>query len=159
MVTGAIDFAWPEPIGSLARVYGVLAGTSFGYSFFAPTVNPNILVRFEIKNADGTQSRDTLDSGANREAAIRISNIAEAFDGRDAELRKSLAASWAGTIFARHSRAQSVTVIVESCDVPPMSEYLKGEREHRLKMYDATFVWPAARENQSAGGGVKERAS
>lgn len=137
-------------LGRGLAYYGALSGADSGYNFFAPAVNALPWARFQITDAGGAARADVLESGANHEADLRARSILSLFLIVDDEaLRRSLVASWAGKMFARHPDAESVVVRIEICDLPSMRQYRDGERPSWDLLYQAKLV-PKSRLRASA---------
>ncbi len=127
-------------LGSAAAYYSALSGAYSGYGFFAPGVGAMPWATFEITDANGAVITDALESGANHEADLRIRNILPLFNSGDEALRRSLVASWAGKMFARHPSAESVAVRLEAYDLPSMQEFRDGKQPAWEPLYKAKFV-------------------
>ncbi|WP_437896453.1 hypothetical protein [Sorangium sp. So ce124] len=128
---------WVEPAVSY---YGALSGASSAYSFFAPSVGPLPWATFEVRDRAGTLTTEVLETGANREADLRIKNIIGMYwDEQDPAARRALIASWVAKVFARHPEADSVVVRLESYDLPSMAEYRAGKQPRWYAEYQAKF--------------------
>ena len=100
----------PRPIAQ----YAALSGTDSSYGFFAPEVGTQLAARFELTSADGTKSTDVLTTGASHEADLRIGDMVAIFWMDDRDLQRSIAASWAGRMLARHPEAARVVVHLDA---------------------------------------------
>ncbi|WP_437875807.1 hypothetical protein [Sorangium sp. So ce513] len=121
--------------------YGLLSGADSGYSFFAPGVGTTLSARFQVNGANGEIAADTLETGVSREADIRVKNIIGMFSlEEDPMVRRSLVASWAGKVLARHPDADSVVVRLDTFDLPSMAEYREGKSTGWTLNYRARFV-------------------
>ncbi|WP_437828150.1 hypothetical protein [Sorangium sp. So ce1153] len=153
VVLGALHVD-PQKAGGLGRViayHGALSGAGSGYNFFAPSVSALPWARFQVTDANGAARAEVLESGANHEADLRVRSILSLFlQAEDEPLRRSLVASWAGKMFARHPGAESVVVRLEICDLPSMQQYREGRRPAWDLLYQAKLVQhsrvPAARQ-------------
>lgn len=127
-------------VGRVLSAYGSLSGSTSGYSFFAPGVGSPMRASFDITESDGKTVTEDLGI-ANREVALRVGNIVEAFRDQidDEAARRSLAASWAGHVLARHPRARAVRVRLEEYDLPTMAGLRQGEETGWEPIYGATF--------------------
>jgi hypothetical protein len=116
--------------GQTLRCYGALSGADMGFGFFAPAVGSQMRAVFVLTDGTGHTWEDDLEAGHNHEVKLRIGALINQFPVADQEefLRRDLAASWAGTLFARHPTAQQITVRVEAYDVPSRAEYRAGAR-------------------------------
>ncbi|AUX34167.1 MULTISPECIES: hypothetical protein [Sorangium] len=126
IIVGAlqVDLRGRGPLADAVAAYGTLSGADSGYAFFAPGVGSPPTATFEIMDATGAVTTDRLMSGANAEARLRAGNIVDRFwEEEDQALKRTIAASWAGKMFARHPAAAGVVVRVEECEVAPMQEY------------------------------------
>ncbi|KYG10943.1 hypothetical protein BE21_01115 [Sorangium cellulosum] len=137
-------------LGGVIAYHGALSGADSGYNFFAPAVSALPWARFQVTDASGAAHAEVLESGANHEADLRVRSILSLFlQAQDEALRRSLVASWAGKMFARHPGAKSVVVRLEICDLPSMQEYREGRRPAWNLLYQAKLVQqsrgPAAR--------------
>ncbi len=121
--------------------YGRLTGADTKYSFFAPGVGSLPTATFEVVDAAGAVTTDRLMSGANAEAELRAGNIVGRFwREEDPALKRTIAASWAGKMFARHPGAASVVVRVEECQVASMHEYHQKDELRCHLHYQAKLV-------------------
>ena len=129
------------PAGFLVDSYAVLTGAGANYGFFAPGIGSELGARFEVEQPDGAILVDSLESRGTREIALRAGNIVRAFgdEVEHKEVRRALAASWAGKILARHPGASAVTVRIENYDLPNMRDYARGARPHWSPFYTARF--------------------
>ena len=133
-------------VGRALDEYGALSGASSRYAFFAPGVASQLGVRFDILDSEGVATSAFLETGASHEADIRIGNIIDQFSrlGDDEEeaarLRRSLAASLAGKMFARYPEASAVVVRLETFTPIPMDAWRRGERPQWSPLYTAKFI-------------------
>ncbi|MCX6129892.1 MAG: hypothetical protein NTX25_12635 [Proteobacteria bacterium] len=140
VILGSIDFdlnRWGR-LGKILNIYGEATGTNSQFAFFSPGISSQIRVRFVIKNKDGLLNTVDMINAKDREASLRVGNIFDQFiaieesdDEDSSDLRRSLAASLAGTMFARHPEAESVTVKID--------EYIPSDL-HK-KNTDAAPAW------------------
>ncbi|WP_437324308.1 hypothetical protein [Sorangium sp. So ce381] len=143
VVLGAlqVDLHKAGRLGQAVAYYGALSGADSGYNFFAPSVSALPWARFQVTDARGRVISDVLESGANHEADLRVRSIVALFmTEEDESLRRSLAASWAGKVLARHPGAASVIVRLDVCDLPSMQEYREGKRPTWGLIYQAKLV-------------------
>lgn len=136
---GALELDFDHAPFLIAR-YGALSGTDSSYGFFAPGVGTQLRVTFELTREDGTKSTDVLTTDASHEADLRIGDMVAIFWMADEDLRRGLAASWAGRMLARHLEATRVVVHLDSYDLPTMAQYQQGERPGWAPHYEAEFV-------------------
>ena len=133
-------------LGSALDEYGALSGASSRYGFFAPGVTSQLGARFDIVDGAGVTTSASLETGASHEADLRVGNIIDQFgslgdDEEDAaRLRRSLAASLAGKMFARHPEATAVVVRLETFTPVSMEAWRRGERPQWSPLYTAKFV-------------------
>jgi hypothetical protein len=137
----------------LLRWYAQLSGADSEYGFFAPEVGSEQRASFLLQDEDGLKWSDAIDQANSSEARLRLINIVESpfMTGTAAEWpawRRQLVKSWAATMFSRHPRAVSLTVIVEAYDVPTMAEYRAAQRPSWKLVYEARIQRdsPAAQE-------------
>jgi len=124
-----------------AQVYGMLSGADSGYSFFAPEVGTTLSASFQVNSANGSKVTDVLETGVSREADIRVRNIIGMFWLEDDQAaRRSLVASWAGKVLARHPDADSVVVRLDTFELPTMADYRDGKTTGWKLNYRAKFV-------------------
>ncbi|WP_437760663.1 hypothetical protein [Sorangium sp. So ce1389] len=138
------------------KYYGLLSGADSGYSFFAPGVGPTLSASFQVNGANGKIAADVLETGVSREADIRVRNIIGMFWLEEDEMvRRSLVASWAGKVLARHPGADSVVVQLDTFELPSMAAYREGQTTGWKLNYRAKFVHHAKlmRAQQSDGRG------
>jgi hypothetical protein len=134
-----------RPFGYFGKVldyYSNLSGASSGYGFFASGVGGQLRARFDVIDHEGHQSSATLEPTSSQEAALRVGHIIHEFwDGdEDPGMRRSLAASLAGKVFARNPQARKVVVRVESFDPVSMEAFRRGSRPQWSPLYQAQFV-------------------
>lgn len=124
------------------RCYGALSGADDGYGFFAPSVAFQRRIALIITDSTGASRTEYLDEGENREVALRVGGVVDTLPLADshAKWRRSMAASWAASMFGRHSDANEILVRVEEYQLPAMVEYKAGERPAWRVMYEARFV-------------------
>ena len=155
---GASAVSLPE-LGLPGRAldeYGALSGASSGYGFFTPGVSFQLGARFDVIDRDGHGKSASLATGASHEADIRVGNIIDQFGsiGDDDEegadrVRRSLAASLAGKMFARNPEAAAVVVRLETFAPASMEAWRGGERPRWRPLYTAKFVRQAQPEAES----------
>ncbi|WP_437946473.1 hypothetical protein WME98_37260 [Sorangium sp. So ce296] len=158
LVLGVLHVRLP-PGGWVERAvgyYGALSGASSAYSFFAPSVGPLPWATFEVRDRAGTLTTDVLETGASREADLRVKNIIDMYwDEQDPAVRRSLVASWVAKVFAKHPEADSVVIRLESYDLPSMAEVRAGKQPQWYVEYRAKFTLKA----QLAAGEVSKEAT
>lgn len=145
VVLGAANLRVQErgAIGELVTWYGALTGAERGFGFFAPQVNTQARASFTIVDKDGHSFERSLEEGSSAESTLRINNLGSRFwqilDKGSLDLRHSMAASWAGKMFARYPQAKQVTVHFEVFQLYSMAEYRAGRIPHWTRLYDAVF--------------------
>jgi hypothetical protein len=143
--------------GRALDAYGALSGASSSYGFFTPGVSFQLGARFDVIDGAGLVTRASLATGASHEADIRVGNIIDQFgtlgdeddEEGSAQLRRSLAASLAGKMFARHPEASAVVVRLETFEPVSMEAWRSGERPAWKPLYTAKFVHQAQPEAES----------
>jgi hypothetical protein len=83
-----------------------------------------------------------MDQANSPEVRLRLMSIIDYpfTSGAAAELpawRQQLVKSWAATMFSRHPRAVSLTVMVEAYDIPTMAQFRAGLRPRWIVVYEA----------------------
>ena len=63
------------PVGRGLRFYDALSGAGDSYSFFAPSVGPQLQARFTLSTPQGERSEETLETGKSREVGLRLGNL------------------------------------------------------------------------------------
>ena len=63
-------------VGRALRFYDALSGAGDAYSFFAPTVGPQLRARFILTGPQGARTEETLETGKGREVGLRLGNLA-----------------------------------------------------------------------------------
>jgi hypothetical protein len=134
------EFAGAGAVPSVLAHYGHLTGADNTYGFFAPSVSSQCRVSFTMRDAAGGTWRDELVGGEESALSFRSQSAVDAIGKLPDDLRRALSASWAGTMFARHPRAQYVVVEVEVEELPTMSAWRDGARQQWAPLYRATFV-------------------
>jgi hypothetical protein len=136
------------PLGRALRFYDALSGAGDSYSFFAPTVGPQLRARFVLVGPQGRRADETLETGKSREVSLRLGNLAGTIyvvAGR-VDLRRAFLAALAANRFSAHPEASAVQVIIEDWQMPTMAEYRVGARPRWHSLYEASFVrTPAGR--------------
>jgi hypothetical protein len=144
VVAGAAHLAprGQGPVGKGAHFYDALTGAGDRYSFFAPTVGPQLRARFTLFTAQGARSEETLESGKSREVGFRLGNVAGTIylAGQRADLRRAFLGALAANRFGAHPEANQVQVSIEEWVMPTMAEYRRGARPRWRSLLDATFV-------------------
>jgi hypothetical protein len=155
---GGVSLQPLGPLGRLIAEYSLLSGAETGYGFFAAGVGGQIRVRFDVIDGEGQETTASLNRVASHEADLRIGNIIDRFWEEDEELglRRSLAASLAGTIFARYPQAHKVVVHAESFEPVSMDDFRRGVRPEWTPLYEAKFVYQS-RQTKDTGDGTGAR--
>jgi hypothetical protein len=149
-------FRWvPYPEGVLfrssLRFYMAMSGADGYYGFFAPTVDPEVRIRFRLVNRDGGDEFVTLKDGATSEANLRLGAVGRLLPPATIETREDLIRSLAAAKLDRHPKAEEITVLVETFgvigpdgrfDMPSMSDYRSGVRSEWLPVHAVTLARP-----------------
>lgn len=141
------------PLASVLLWHASMSGADSYYGFYAPDVGDEFRARFRVEDGQGFTWQDTFEQTRNPETRLRLGGIAlHAFANSRAEespqRRERLIKSWAAAMFTRHPGAVSVTVVVETYDVPTLSEYRAGQQPRWNVVYEAKVQ----RDAHSAGG-------
>jgi hypothetical protein len=130
------------PVGRGARFYDVLSGAGDSYSFFAPSVGPQLRARFTLTTPQGEHSEETLEAGKSREVGFRLGNLAGTVHvvAERTDLRRAFLGARAASRLGAHPEANLVQVTIEEWVMPSMAEYRLGARPHWRSLHDATFV-------------------
>jgi hypothetical protein len=169
----SLDFSGWGKVGTAIEGYMTLSGADSGYGFFAPGVGGQLRARFEVVDAKGKVTQVPLETPSTHEAALRVGNIIDQFwndeddDDSDeevksakdvkavaddeeedddegmSELHRSLLASLAGKVFARHPEARQVMVRLDEFYPVSMADFRKGERPRWQEFYEARFAYRA----------------
>lgn len=131
--------------GSLARglrFYDALSGAGDSYSFFAPTVGPQLRARFALSTPQGDRSEETLETGKSREVGFRLGNLAGTIyiSAKRTDLRRAFLGALAANRFGAHPEANIVQVNIEQWVMPTMAAYRLGARPRWRSLSDATYV-------------------
>jgi hypothetical protein len=130
------------PIGRGLRFYAALSGAGDSYSFFAPTVGPQLRARFVLSTARGARTEETLETGKSREVGFRLGNLAGTIYvvAERTDLRRAFLGALAANRFGAHPEASLVRVNIEQWVMPTMAEYRLGAQPQWRSLHDATFV-------------------
>jgi hypothetical protein len=130
------------PHGRLLRFYDALSGAGDRYSFFAPTVGPQLRARFTLSTPAGARSEETLESGKSREVGFRLGNVAGTIYivAKRTDLRRAFLGALAANRLGAHPEANQVQVNIEEWVMPTMAAYRVGARPWWRSLLDATFV-------------------
>jgi hypothetical protein len=136
------------PLARGLRFHDALSGAGDSYSFFAPTVGPQLRTRFVLSTPQGARSRETLEAGKSREVGFRMGNIAGTIYilGRRTQLRRAFLGALAASRLGAHPEANKVQVTLEQWAMPTMAEYRQGVRPRWRSLYEATFVRRSSRQ-------------
>jgi hypothetical protein len=130
------------PLGRGLRFYDALSGAGDSYSFFAPSVGPQLRARFTLSTPQGARSEETLETGKSREVGLRLGNLAGMIHivaVRD-DLRRAFLGALAADRLGAHPEANLVQVNIEEWVMPTMAEYRLGGRPWWRSSYEATFL-------------------
>jgi hypothetical protein len=130
------------PVARGLRFHDALSGAGDSYSFFAPTVGPQLRTRFVLFTPQGARTQETLEAGKSREVSFRLGNIAGTIyilAGR-AALRRAFLGALAASRLAAHPEADAVEVTIDQWVMPTMAQYRLGTRPRWRSLYQATFV-------------------
>jgi hypothetical protein len=130
------------PVARGLGFYDALSGAGDRYSFFAPTVGPQLRAHFTLSTAQGKRTEETLGSGKSREVGFRLGNVAGTIyiAAKRTNLRRALLGALAASRFGAHPEANIVKVNIEHWVMPTMAEYRLGARPQWRSLLDATFV-------------------
>lgn len=130
------------PVARGLHFYDALSGAGDSYSFFAPTVGPQLRARFTLSTPQGERSEETLETGKGREVGLRLGNLAGTIliMAQRTDLRRAFLGALAANRFGAHPEANAVQVIIEEWVMPTMAEYRLGARPRWRSLRDATFV-------------------
>jgi len=134
------------PVGRGLRFYDALSGAGDSYSFFAPSVGPQLRARFALSTPRGERFEETLENGKSREAGFRLGNIAGTIEivSNRTDLRTAFLGALAASRLGAHPEANRVQVIIEEWVMPTMAEYRRGVQPRWRWLHDATFVRTSA---------------
>jgi hypothetical protein len=130
------------PVARVLRFYDALSGAGDSYSFFAPTVGPQLRARFILSTPRGERSEEILESGKSREIGFRLGNLAGTIYlvAKRTDLRRAFLGALAANRFGAHPSASRVQVSIEEWVMPTMAEYRLGARPRWRSLHEATFV-------------------
>jgi hypothetical protein len=130
------------PAGRVLRFYEALCGAGDAYSFFAPSVGPQLRARFTLSTPNGERSEETLDSGKSREVGFRLGNVAGTIYilAQRTDVRRAFLGALAANRLGAHPEANLVQVSIEHWVMPTMAEYRLGARPLWRSLLEATFV-------------------
>ena len=130
------------PVARGLRFYDALSGAGDSYSFFAPSVGPQLQARFTLATAAGERSEETLETGKSREVGLRLGNLAGTIYivAKRADLRRAFLGALAANRFGAHPEASLVQVRIEELVMPTMVDYRLGARPWWHSLHEATFT-------------------
>ena len=130
------------PVGRGLRFYDALSGAGDSYSFFAPSVGPQLRARFTLSTARGEHSEETLEAGKSREVGFRLGNLAGTVYvmAKRTDLRRAFLGALAADRLGAHPEANLVQVTIEEWVMPTMVEYRLGARPLWHALHEATFT-------------------
>jgi hypothetical protein len=130
-----VDF-WSAPASSpVARCanlaiaeYGALSGAESQYGYFAPGVDDQLRLVFEMTEPSGRVRTDVLSNAVNAEVDLRVANLVSLLWQPDEGLHRALETSWATAMFDRHPSARRVAIEVQVYELPSMDGMRRGRR-------------------------------
>jgi len=130
------------PVARGQRFYDALSGAGDSYSFFAPSVGPQLRARFTLSTARGGRSEETLETGKSREVGLRLGNLAGTIYivSKRADLRRAFLGALAANCLGAHPEANLAQVSIEEWVMPTMVEYRLGARPRWHSLHEATFT-------------------
>lgn len=160
VIVGANQWVNWEKLGKLGAglsFYSDMTGASSGYGFFAPGVGSQLRAKFEVFQEGVPPQEVLLETGHSQESDLRVGNIVGWFWREDStrDLKRAMAASWAGKMFGRFPKADQVVVRVESYELVSMKEYREGKRPGWKPFYRATFEHRKPKEARHAKSSAK----
>jgi hypothetical protein len=134
------------PVARGLRFYDALSGAGDSYSFFAPSVGPQLRARFTLSTAEGRRSEETLDTGKGREVGLRLGNLAGTICivAKRADLRRAFLGALAANRLGTHPEANLVQVSIEEWVMPTMVESRLGAQPRWHALHEATFMRASA---------------
>jgi hypothetical protein len=129
------------PVGRGLRFYDALSGAGDSYSFFAPSVGPQLRARFTLSTPQGERFEETLETGKGREVGFRLGNIAGTIQivSKRVDLRRAFLGALAANRLGAHPEANQVRVTIEEWVMPTLAEYRLGARPRWRSLHEATF--------------------
>jgi hypothetical protein len=133
------------PVGRGLRFYDALSGAGDSYSFFAPSVGPQLRARFTLSTPRGESFAETLESGKGREVGFRVGNIAGTIQivSKRVDLRRAFLGALAANRLGAHPEANRAQVTIEEWVMPTLAEYRLGARPRWRSLHEATFSRPS----------------
>jgi hypothetical protein len=130
------------PFGRALRFYDALSGAGDSYSFFAPSVGPQLRARFTLSTAPDERFEETLETGKSREVGLRLGNLAGTVTivAERTDLRRAFLGALAANRLGAHPEANAVQVSIEEWVMPTMAEYRLGARPGWHSLHEATFT-------------------
>jgi hypothetical protein len=124
------------------RFYDALSGAGDSYSFFAPSVGPQLRARFILSTDRGERFEETLEAGKSREVVLRLGNLAGTIyiAAKRTDLRRAFLGALAANRLGAHPEADAVQVSIEEWVMPTMNEYRLGARPRWHSLHEATFT-------------------
>jgi hypothetical protein len=136
------------PVARALRFYDALSGAGDSYSFFAPTVGPQLRARFTLFTKHGDPAEETLEAGKSREVGFRLGNLAGTIHlvAERSDVRRAFLGALAANRLEAHPDANRVQVTIEEWVMPTMAEYRLGARPRWRSLDEATFVRASERQ-------------
>lgn len=130
-------------IGRPLQFYADMSGAGIGYGFFSPGVYAQIRTVLDIYDKSGRKTTEHMNQGPNREVDLRLNDVIESFMNEfedQMRFQRALAASFAGSVFARKPQTAKVEVRVERFTAPSRKNYLAGKTASWEPLYSAQFI-------------------
>lgn len=141
---GKVPISEQTLLGRMVEIYRAYSGAGNGYGFFAPGVAAERRVLLHVFS--GGRWLEIAESFDGTESSHRLLTTTGLF--AQEQLRQSLAASWAARAFGAVADSSVVLVEVEVYLIPPMDEFLRGERPRWIT--ESVFPFTRAAESGPA---------
>jgi hypothetical protein len=128
-----------NPLRPAVNTYLQLAGIESGYGFFAPNVNGNCKLVFELQYADD-RVEYTVPAVSSEASGLRVAALLDKIGRPQYEpLRDIMVRMLTQSVWRDHREATMIRAVFGSVTLPTIAEYERGGRESNQFLYAYDF--------------------